>query len=518
MAVSVSSNQRHVDDSLTPETDPLRKLVKSTRDDPDASSDRYGDDRLREECGIFGVLGQTDAAALTALGLHALQHRGQEAAGIVSYDGARFHTERRLGLVGDNFNKPDVIERLKGSMAVGHVRYSTTGDTILRNVQPLFADLDTGGFALAHNGNITNAMTLRRELVQAGAIYQSTSDTEVILHLMARSKKRRVIERLIDALRQIEGAYALVCATNDMLIGVRDPIGIRPLVIGRLGESYILASETCALDIVGAEFVREVDNGEIVVITAEGIESHRPFPKRPARPCIFEYIYFARPDSVVGGRSVYSVRQAMGRQLAKEAPVEADVIVPIPDSGVPAALGFAAAAGIPFELGIIRNHYVGRTFIEPTQRIRQLGVKLKHSANRHVIEGKRIVLIDDSVVRGTTSKKIVTMMREAGAKEVHMRIACPEIKHGDFYGIDTPSKSELLAARMNLEEMRDFMGADSLAFLSVDGLYEAMGKGPRDAATPQFTDHCFTGDYPTELTDQNGGTPLRQLSLLSEVR
>jgi amidophosphoribosyltransferase len=510
MAVSVSSNQRHLDDSQNPTPD--------NRPDTLPATDRYDDDRLREECGIFGVLGQADAAALTALGLHALQHRGQEAAGIVSFDGKRFHTERRLGLVGDNFNKPDVMERLKGSMAVGHVRYSTTGDTILRNVQPLFADLDTGGFAVAHNGNLTNAMTLRRELVQAGAIYQSTSDTEVILHLMARSKKRRVIERLIDALRQIEGAYALVCATNDMLIGVRDPIGIRPLVIGKLGDSFILASETCALDIVGAEFVREVENGEIVVITADGIESHRPFPKRPARPCIFEYIYFARPDSVVGGRSVYAVRQAMGRQLAKESPVDADVIVPIPDSGVPAALGFAAAAGVPFELGIIRNHYVGRTFIEPTQRIRQLGVKLKHSANRHAIQGKRIVLIDDSVVRGTTSKKIVTMMREAGAREVHMRIACPEIKHGDFYGIDTPSKSELLAARMTLEEMRAFMGADSLAFLSVDGLYEAMGKGPRDSANPQFTDHCFTGDYPTELTDQTGGTPLRQLSLLAEVR
>jgi amidophosphoribosyltransferase len=520
MADTVSSKQRQVDDSQTPtvirRTEDLQTEVLQT--EVLQTEDRYGDDRLREECGIFGVLGQTDAAALTALGLHALQHRGQEAAGIVTFDGKRFHSERRLGLVGDNFNKPDVMERLKGSMAVGHVRYSTTGDTILRNVQPLFADLDTGGFAVAHNGNLTNAMTLRRELVQAGAIYQSTSDTEVILHLMARSKKRRVIERLIDALRQIEGAYALVCATNDMLIGVRDPIGIRPLVIGRLAGSYILASETCALDIVGAEFVREVDNGEIVVITAEGIESHRPFPKRPARPCIFEYIYFARPDSVVGGRSVYAMRQAMGRQLAKESPVEADVIVPIPDSGVPAALGFAAAAGVPFELGIIRNHYVGRTFIEPTQRIRQLGVKLKHSANRHAIEGKRIVLIDDSVVRGTTSMKIVTMMREAGAKEVHMRIACPEIKHGDYYGIDTPSKSELLAARMSLEEMRDFMGADSLAFLTVDGLYEAMGKGPRDSANPQFTDHCFTGDYPTELTDQTGGTPLRQLSLLSEVR
>jgi amidophosphoribosyltransferase len=513
MAATVSSHQRHGNDSPPASESPQPDSSVSLFD-----TDRYGDDRLREECGIFGVLGQEDAAALTALGLHALQHRGQEAAGIVSFDGERFHTERRLGLVGDNFNKPDVIERLKGSMAVGHVRYSTTGDTILRNVQPLFADLETGGFAVAHNGNLTNALTLRRELVQAGAIYQSTSDTEVILHLMARSKKRRVIERLIDALRQIEGAYALVCATNDTLIGVRDPIGIRPLVIGKLGDSYILASETCALDIVGAEFFREVENGEIVVITKDGIESHRPFPKRPARPCIFEYIYFARPDSVVGGRSVYAMRQAMGRQLAKEAAVDADVIVPIPDSGVPAALGFAEAAGIPFQLGIIRNHYVGRTFIEPTQRIRQLGVKLKHSANRHVIEGKRIVLIDDSVVRGTTSKKIVTMMREAGAREVHMRIACPQIKHGDYYGIDTPSKSELLAARFSLEEMREFMGADSLEFLSVAGLYRAMGHTARDPVNPQFTDHCFTGDYPTELTDQTGGTPLRQLSLLSEVR
>jgi amidophosphoribosyltransferase len=475
------------------------------------------DDRLREECGIFGILGHQDAAKLTALGLHALQHRGQEAAGIVTYDGHHFHSERRLGLVGDNFNKPDVIDRLKGDTAIGHVRYSTTGDTILRNVQPLFADLDTGGFAVAHNGNLTNALTLRRELVQNGAICQSTSDTEVILHLMARSRKRRVVERLIEALRQIEGAYALVCTTNDMLIGVRDPIGIRPLVIGKIGNSYVLASETCALDIVGATFFREVDNGEVVVITPEGLESHRPFPKRAARPCIFEYIYFARPDSIVGGRSVYDVRKHMGRQLAAEASVDADVIVPVPDSGVPAAIGFSQASGVPFELGIIRNHYVGRTFIEPTQRIRDFGVKMKHSANVSVVKGKRIVLIDDSVVRGTTSKKIVTMMRDAGAREVHMRIACPEIKFGDFYGIDTPCREELLAAGMTLEEMRVFMGADSLAFLSVDGLYRAMGLDGRDDINPQFTDHCFTGDYPTDLTDQNGGSPARQLSLLAEV-
>ena len=476
------------------------------------------DDRLREECGIFGILGHPEAAKLAALGLHALQHRGQEAAGIVTYDGQRFHSERRLGLVGDNFNKPDVIERLQGNLAVGHVRYSTTGDTILRNVQPLFADLDTGGFAVAHNGNLTNALTLRRELVQNGAICQSTSDTEVILHLMARSRKRRVIERLIEALRQIEGAYALVCATNDMLIGVRDPIGIRPLVIGRIGTKFVLASETCALDIVGATYFREVENGEVVVITEQGLESHRPFPKRPPRPCIFEYVYFARPDSVVSGRSVYDVRKQLGVQLAAEAAIDADVIVPVPDSSVPAAIGFSQISGIPYELGIIRNHYVGRTFIEPTQRIRDFGVKMKHSANLAVVKGRRIVLIDDSVVRGTTSKKIVTMMRDAGATEIHMRIACPEIKFGDFYGIDTPSRSELLAARMTLEEMREFMGADSLAFLSVDGLYRAMGYDRRDAMSPQFTDHCFTGDYPTDLTDQNGEAPSRQLSLLAEVR
>ncbi len=377
---------------------------------------RYDDDRLREECGVFGVFGHPEAAAITALGLHALQHRGQEACGIVTYDGKQFHSERRLGLVGDNFNRAAVIKRLMGRMAVGHNRYSTTGDTILRNVQPLFADLNTGGFAVAHNGNLTNALTLRQDLVSSGAICQSTSDTEVILHLLARSQKRRIIERLVEALRQIEGAYALVCLTNNMLIGARDPIGIRPLVIGRLGGAYVLASETCALDMVGAEVLREVDAGELVVITDDGIESHRPFPQRPARPCIFEYIYFARPDSIVGGRSVYDIRKQMGVELAREWPAPADVIVPIPDSGVPAAIGYSQQSGIPFELGIIRNHYVGRTFIEPEQRIRALGVKLKHSANAGVIRGNRIVLIDDSVVRGTTSKKIVTLMYEAGAR------------------------------------------------------------------------------------------------------
>ncbi len=475
-------------------------------------------DTLHEECGVFGIFNHPDAAALTALGLHALQHRGQEACGIVSFDGDRFNSERRLGLVGDQFSKQATIDRLQGESAIGHVRYSTSGETILRNVQPLFADLADGGFAVCHNGHITNAFTVRQELVKAGAICQSTSDSEVILHLVAQSARRRMIEKFIDAMRALEGAYSLVALTNKKLIGVRDPLGIRPLVLGDLDGSPILASETCALDIIGAKFVRDIENGEVVVITEDGIESLHPFPKFKPRPCVFEYIYFARPDSIVGGRSVYDVRKKMGFQLACETSVEADVVIPVPDSGVPAAIGYAQEADIPFELGIIRNHYVGRTFIEPTQQIRALGVKLKHSANRSQIEGKRVVLVDDSVVRGTTSVKIVQMMYDAGAREVHFRVACPPIKHPDFYGIDTPDVEALLAATHTLEEMRDFIGADSLAFLSVDGLYKAMGFDSRDSANPQFTDHCFTGEYPTPLTDHHGSPPIgRQLSLLAEV-
>ncbi len=474
-------------------------------------------DRLREECGVFGIFGHADAAALTALGLHALQHRGQEAAGIVSFDGKRFHSERRLGLVGDAFSDAGVIDKLKGTQAIGHVRYSTTGETILRNVQPLFSELHGGGFAVAHNGNLTNALTLRRNLVRDGAIYQSTSDTEVLLHLVARSRKGRFIDRLVEAIRQIEGAYAFVGITNKKLIGVRDPLGIRPLVLGELDGCPILASETCALDIIGAKFVREVENGEVIVISEQGIESHKPFPPAPERPCIFEYIYFARPDSVVKGQSIYERRKRMGAQLAAESPADADVIVPVPDSGVPAALGYAQASGIPFELGIIRNHYVGRTFIEPTQKVRELGVRLKHSANRSVVAGKRIVLVDDSIVRGTTSFKIVKMMREAGAREVHFRISSPPITLPDYYGIDTPDREKLLAATHTLEEMRQFVGADSLAFLSVDGLYRAMGHPGRDPAKPAFTDHCFTGDYPTSLTDVIGESAKQKLSLLAEA-
>jgi amidophosphoribosyltransferase len=423
-----------------------------------------------------------------------------------------------MGLVGESFSRREVIDRLPGSIAIGHVRYSTTGETILRNVQPLFAELDGGGFAIGHNGNLTNGLTLRRQLVRDGALMQSTTDTEVILHLVARARRNRFIDRFIEGLRQLEGAYAFVGMTNKKLIGARDPLGIRPLVVGRLDGCPILASETCALDIIGAKYVRDIENGEVVVFDEDGLHSHKPFPPMQARPCIFEYIYFARPDSIVGGRNVYDVRKTMGAELAREAPAAADVIVPVPDSGVPAAIGYAQQSGIPYELGIIRNHYVGRTFIQPTQSIREIGVRMKHSANRAVVAGKRIVLIDDSLVRGTTSVKIVAMMREAGAAEVHMRIASPPITHSDYYGIDTPERDKLLAATHDLEGMRTFIGADSLAFLSVDGIYRAMGIEQRDPARPQFTDHCFTGDYPTGLTDRaNEATPPRQLSLLAEA-
>ncbi|NJO54828.1 MAG: amidophosphoribosyltransferase [Bacteroidales bacterium] len=477
-------------------------------------------DTLREECGVFGIFGHPDAAAITALGLHALQHRGQEAAGIVTFDGRRFHSERRLGLVGDTFSDPGIIAQLAGDSAIGHVRYSTTGETILRNVQPLFAEIDGGGFAIGHNGNLTNGLTLRHQLVKDGAICQSTTDTEVMLHLVARSKRNRFIDRFVEGLRHLEGAYAFVGLTNKKLIGARDPQGIRPLVLGMLDGHPILASETCALDIIGARYVRDVENGEVIVVSEDGVESMKPFPPIPPRPCIFEFIYFARPDSVVGGRPVYEVRKSFGRELARETAslAEADVVVPVPDSGVPAAIGFSQQSGIPYELGIIRNHYVGRTFIQPTQTIREMGVRLKHSANRAVVAGKRIVLVDDSLVRGTTSVKIVQMMRDAGAREVHFRIASPPITHPDYYGIDTPERDKLLAANHDLDGMRRYIGADTLAFLSVDGLYRAMGVEQRDPSRPQFTDHCFTGEYPTALTDRNGeAPPPRQLSLLAEA-
>lgn len=473
----------------------------------------FDDDKLKEECGIFGLYGHKDAAALTALGLHALQHRGQEATGIVTFDGTQFHSHRGLGHVGDNFGSETVIARLPGTMAIGHNRYATTGDTILRNVQPLFAEFDVGGFALGHNGNLTNAHHLRRQLVKRGCIFQSTTDTEVIVHLMAQAHGD-VIERLIQALRDVEGAYSLVALTQDRVIGVRDPLGVRPLVLGRLDESWVLASETCAFDIIGAEYVREVEPGEIVVLGPEGVRSLRPFGKAAQRFCIFEFIYFARPDSIMEGSSVYEARKRIGAELARESPVPADVIIPVPDSGVPAGLGYAVESGIPFELGIIRNHYVGRTFIEPADHIRHLGVRLKHNANRSKIEGKRVILVDDSIVRGTTSKKIVEMVRNAGATEVHMRISSPPTTHSCFYGIDTPERQKLLAFQYDVPGMARFIGVDSLAFVSIDGLYRAMGLSGRDANAPRFCDACFTGDYPTKLTDSDGGETNRQLSLL----
>ena len=475
------------------------------------------EDKLHEECGVFGVYNHPDAAALTALGLHALQHRGQEAAGIVTFDGERFLSEKHLGLVSDHFSRPSVIKRLEGRNSVGHNRYSTTGGTVHRNIQPLFADLWGGGFAIAHNGNLTNALSLRYDLVKNGSIFQSTSDTETILQLVAKSKADRTIKRLVDALIQIEGAYSLVILTNKKLIGARDPFGIRPLVLGKLDGAYILCSETCALDIISAEFVREINPGEVVIITEEGIESINPFTKTQSRPDLFEYIYFSRPDSVLDGKSVYDCRKSFGKVLAKEFPTNADIVVPVPDSGVPAALGFSGESKIPFELAIIRNHYVGRTFIQPTQSSRHSTVKMKHNPNKSSVEGKKIILIDDSIVRGTTSVKIVQLMRDAGAKEVHLRIACPPIMFPDFYGIDTPETEQLLAANHNLDDMCAFIGADSLGFLSLDGLYKAMGfsKG-RDNENPQFTDHCFTGDYPTDLKDYNDKNLQEQLSLLSD--
>ncbi len=476
----------------------------------------YDGDKLHEECGVFGIFGHQDAAALTTLGLHALQHRGQEAAGIVSFDGKQFFAERHRGLIGDAFTKPDVLERLKGTRAIGHNRYSTTGGDEMRNVQPFFAEFAGGGFAVAHNGNLTNAMTLRRELQREGAIFHSTSDTEVILHLIAMCKQARFEDRLVEALRRLEGAFSLVGITNKKLIGCRDALGVRPLVLGDLDGAYILASETCALDIIGARFVREVEPGELVIITDQGIRSSKPFETTGSRFCIFEYVYFARPDSVLSGRNVYDIRKQIGVELAQEVPADADLVVPVPDSGVPAAIGFAQGANLPFELGIIRNHYVGRTFIQPTDSIRHMGVKLKHNANRSMIEGKRVVLVDDSIVRGTTSKKIVQMVREAGASEVHMRIASPPTASPCYYGVDTPESNKLLASRMSIEEMEDFIRVDSLGFISLDGLYRAAGEAKRNGDLPQYCDACFSKDYPTELTDHNIGGKGDNVSLLAE--
>ncbi len=481
------------------------------------STHPYDDDKLREECGVFGVFGKDSAAAMTVLGLHALQHRGQEAAGIVSFDGDQFHAHRALGHVAENFNTESVISRLMGSSAIGHTRYATTGETAMRNVQPLHAEFEFGGFAIAHNGNLTNTFTLRNQLVKRGCLFQSTTDTEIIIHLMAIARGGGPIDRMIEALRQVEGAYSLVALARNMMIGVRDPHGVRPLVLGKLDEAFVLASETCALDIIGATFVRDIDPGEMVIIDTKGLTSLRPLSPAPRKFCIFEYVYFARPDSSVEGRSVYEIRKNIGAELARESPVEADIVVPVPDSGVPSAIGYAQESGISFDLGIIRNHYVGRTFIQPTDTIRHLGVKLKHNANRRFIENKRVILVDDSIVRGTTSTKIVEMVRNAGAREVHMRITSPPTKHSCFYGIDTPQEDKLLAHNYTVEQMCRFIGADSLAFISLDGLYRAMGEPKRNDAAPQFCDACFSGDYAIPLIDLNGSTGAAQLQLVARA-
>jgi amidophosphoribosyltransferase len=473
------------------------------------------DPKLKEECGVFGVSNAKDASALTALGLHALQHRGQEGCGIVSFDGEKYYSEKRFGLVGDNFNKEKVLKNLRGNHAIGHNRYSTTGENTLRNIQPFFADTNAGGIGVAHNGNLTNSIALRKKLVEDGAIFYSTSDTETIVQLIAKSKRPKTIDKVVDAVFQIQGGYALVMLTQNSLIGVRDPYGIRPLVIGKLGSSYVLASETCALDIIGAKFVRDVENGEIVLIENNKLESIKPFPPKKVRPCVFEYIYFARPDSILDNKTAYEHRKNIGAELAKENDVEADIVVPVPDSGNAAALGFAQYLKMNYEHGLIRNHYVGRTFIEPSQKIRSLGVKLKLNANQTTIKDKKIILIDDSLVRGTTSHKIVKMLYDAGAKEVHVKIACPEIRYPDFYGVDTPTKKELLAANKTNDEICDYIGAKSLKFLSLNGLYKAIGFDKRNDTYPQLTDHYFTGDYPVKPIDELGDNKVTQLSLLS---
>ncbi len=470
--------------------------------------DKLPFDGFHDECGVFGIYGSSDAAAHTALGLHALQHRGQESAGIVSYDNGLFCSHKATGHVGDIFNSPDIIQQLSGDCAIGHVRYSTTTDKHTRNIQPIFAEFVFGGLAIAHNGNLTNSATLRKELISSGSIFQSTMDTEIFIHLLATSRKEKVADRIIETLQKVQGAYSLVALSQKKLIGARDPYGVRPLCLGVLGNAYIFASETCALDIIGAQFVRDVEPGEIVIIDKEGIHSLKPFEKKPQRFCVFEYIYFSRPDSIVEGKDVYGVRKHIGHQLAKEKPIKADVIVPVPDSGVAAALGYAEESGIPFELGIIRNHYVGRTFIEPSDKVRHLGVKLKHNPNSSVLKGKEVILVDDSIVRGTTSKKIISMVRDAGATKIHMRIASPPTTNPCFYGVDTPDKDKLIASQHNNEEIAKIIGADSLEFISVDGLYQAAINAKRDPSQPQFCDACFTGEYPIKVLDKNSSTSL----------
>ncbi|WP_424940959.1 amidophosphoribosyltransferase [Aliiroseovarius sp. S253] len=466
----------------------------------------FDDDKLKEECGVFGVIGLKDAANFVALGLHALQHRGQEAGGIVCHDPVEgFNSARRFGYVRDNFTKASVMETLPGPLSIGHVRYSTAGSkgAVIRDVQPFFGEFSMGGAAIAHNGNITNADALRKELIERGSIFQSSSDSECIIHLMARSLQRTIPERMEDALRRVEGAFSVVAMTRTKLMGVRDPHGVRPLVLGKLGEGWVLSSETCALDIIGAEFIREIEPGEMVVITEDGVDSSFPFRPQPSKFCIFEHVYFSRPDSIYGGRSVYETRRQIGVELARETPVDADLVCPIPDSGVPSAIGYSQESGIPYALGIIRNQYMGRTFIEPTEQIRNMGVRLKLNVNRALIRGKRVILVDDSVVRGTTTRKIKDMLLDAGAKEVHFRIASPPTAWPCFYGVDTPNRDKLLAAQMTEDEMCEHLKVDSLKFISLDGLYRAVGEAEgRKKDCPQYCDACFSGEYPVTPADQ----------------
>ncbi|MEL6570255.1 MAG: amidophosphoribosyltransferase [Pseudomonadota bacterium] len=469
----------------------------------------FDDDKLKEECGVFGVVGVADAANFIALGLHALQHRGQEAGGIVTHHPEHgFQQARRMGLVRDNFTSSKMMQRLPGGIGIGHVRYSTAGkkdkstQTAIRDVQPFFGEFSMGGAAIAHNGNITNALSLRKELIERGSIFQSSSDSECIIHLMARSMGRTIPDRMEEALRKVEGAFSVVAMTRTKLIGCRDPLGVRPLVLGQIGDGWVIASETCALDIIGATFVREIEPGEMVVINGNGVQSHFPFRPAKSRFCIFEHVYFSRPDSQLGGRSVYETREAIGRELAKEAPVDADIVSPVPDSGTPAAIGYALQSGIPYAMGITRNNYMGRTFIEPTEQIRNMGVRLKLNVNRALIRDKRVILVDDSVVRGTTTIKLREMILEAGAKEVHFRIASPPTAWPCFYGVDTPEREKLLAASMTADEMRDHLGVDSLKFISLDGLYRAVGEAKgRNPNAPAYCDACFSGEYPIAPSD-----------------
>ncbi|KIN69282.1 Amidophosphoribosyltransferase [Sulfitobacter donghicola DSW-25 = KCTC 12864 = JCM 14565] len=486
---------------------PPKTMPPSHPFDSSYLSDFDDGDKLKEECGVFGVVGVTDAANFVALGLHALQHRGQEAGGIVTHDKvAGFQSARRFGYVRDNFTSQKVMETLPGSLGIGHVRYSTAGtkgQTAIRDVQPFFGEFAMGGAAIAHNGNITNANALRRELIERGSIFQSSSDSECIIHLMARSLQRTIPERMEDALRRVEGAFSVVAMTRTKLIGVRDPLGVRPLVLGKIGDGWALSSETCALDIIGAEFVREIEPGEMVVITEKGVQTHFPFRRQPSKFCIFEHVYFSRPDSILGGRSVYETREAIGRELAKENPIDADLICPVPDSGTPAAIGYSLESGIPYGMGIIRNQYMGRTFIEPSEQIRNMGVRLKLNVNRALIKGKRIILVDDSVVRGTTSRKIKEMILDAGAAEVHFRIASPPTAWPCFYGVDTPDREKLLAATMSEDEMCEHLGVDSLKFISLNGLYRAVGEAEgRSNSCPQYCDACFSGEYPVIPADK----------------